>query len=223
MILGERAEEHLNVLDHALVWRNAEEEHCEVRVELEKTSPEKYIIDDGGRTNVYDDDGESITGALGPGIDSENLKEGESRVFSTPMVGGYEGLEKAAEYEVSFNHLNVSIPVDELESDFNLDSELEGKLKVIDSSISFEGGDTDYAPVYDSQYSDKYATVENVTENYRLTVTGPSGEYSEKTVDLEPGETVDFALTGWKYAVSVDDLTYGFSIGAEEVEEIDNS
>lgn len=65
--------------------------------------------------------------------------------------------------------------------------------------------------------------MKNVTSDYRLTVRGPDGEYRMKTVDLEPGDTADFALTGWKRSVSVGDLTYGFEIHAEDVEEIGGS
>ncbi|WP_222912783.1 hypothetical protein [Natrinema sp. SYSU A 869] len=221
VILSERAAEHLEVQDHALI-RNGSDE-CEARIEVEKTTPETYLLSFGAEVSVYSDDGEEITRIGtpgGPGTGRERIEKGERRIYSSMSLENCEG---AAEYEIDVRRVSVSVPIDELEPDFDLDPELEGKLEVIDSSISFEIGGTEYAPVYDAEYSSRSATVKNVTADYRLTVRGPDGEHRMKTVDLEPGDTADFALTGWKRSVSVGDLTYGFEIQAEDVEEIGGS
>ncbi|MFC4440138.1 MULTISPECIES: hypothetical protein [Natrialbaceae] len=196
-------------------------QQCEVRIEVEKTSAETFLISFGGEVCVYSDDGEEITGIGtpgGPGTSRGRIAKGESRMYSSM---GLEDCEGAAEYEINVRRFRASVPINELEPDFDLDSELEGKLEVADSSISFESGE--YAPLYNREFASRYATVGNVTEDYRLSVRGPDGEYREKTVDLEPGETADFALTGWQLSVSVDDLTCGFAVHAEGIEEIDDS
>ncbi|MFC4437454.1 MULTISPECIES: DNA polymerase V family protein [Natrialbaceae] len=215
--LSEEAEEHLEVRDHALVWRDADRTEVEVRIELEKTSADKYHFSFRSGTTVYDDDGETITGnpRLGPS-GREQLDEGEIRMYSVGIDP--EGVEEAAGYRVRISNFNAYVHVDDLEPDFDLDAELEEKLEVTDASIGF--GDSDYAPIYDSKRCGKSATVENITEDYRLTVRGPDGEF-HTAVELEPGETADFWNTGGQCAPA--DLTYGFRIYAEEVEEIDDA
>ncbi|MFC4438189.1 MULTISPECIES: hypothetical protein [Natrialbaceae] len=213
--LSEEAEEHLEVQDHALI-RNGSD-GCEVRIEVEKTSVDKYLISFRAAVGVYSDDGEEIArrgGLGGPGTSNERIEKGESRIYSSL---GLENCEGAAEYEIDVWRFGASVPIDELDPDFDLDTELEGKLKVTDSSIRY----LDSVPLYDSEPCRKHATVKNVTEDYRLSVRGPEGDERRKTITLEPDETGEFYYSGW-CSVSMDDLTYGYSIQAEEVTEIDS-
>ncbi|TYL40621.1 hypothetical protein CV102_03370 [Natronococcus pandeyae] len=223
VILSEEAEEHLEVRDHAFVWRDEDRTEVEVRVELEKTSADKYQLSFRFDTHVDDDDGENITGSGRLGAsEREQLDEGESRVYSTG-VDLVEGIEDAAEYTVEMARFHASVHVDDLEPDFDLDSELDEKLEVTDSSISAEESG-DYIPLYNRygrQSCSRSATVENITEDYRLTVRGPDGERHNKTIELDPGETADFWFS--RGSCASDDLTYGFNIHSEGVEEIDDS
>ncbi|WP_222919334.1 hypothetical protein [Natrinema sp. SYSU A 869] len=114
-------------------------------------------------------------------------------------------------------HFDTPVPVDEREGDFNLDSELEGKLEITDHSLNFANG----LPSYGSDYCNKSATVKNGSGDYRLSVRGPDGEYQHKTRDLKPGETGEFALTGGHCSASA--TTYGFRIEAAEVTKIEDS
>ncbi|WP_254524495.1 hypothetical protein [Natrinema caseinilyticum] len=216
VVLPENAKEHLVVRDHALVRRNPDQDGCEVRVELKKTSADKYHLSFGSEVELHSDTSEYITGRLGFREQYAQLEENESRVYSTSF-DGYEG---APKYGAELVRFDAFVHADDLKPDFDLDPELEGKLEITDHSISFEESN-EYAPVYDAEMSRKSATVKNITEKYRLSVTGPDGEYHEKTVDLEPGETADFTLTGWQY--SANDETYGFSIEAVKITEINNS
>lgn len=212
VILPEEAKEHLVVRDHTLVRRDSEK--CQARIELEKTSPDKYSITFYSNVEVYSDDGERIAyqGSAGePFASADRFEKGESRVYSSNYL---EDSGEASEYQIEFMHFDTPVPVDEREGNFDLDSELEGKLEVTDHSVSFAHG----LPSYGSDYCSRYATVKNATEDYRLSVRGPDGEVQHKILDLDPGETGEFALTGRKCSASA--TTYGFRIGAKEVTKI---
>ncbi|MDG5762113.1 hypothetical protein QA600_22630 [Natronococcus sp. A-GB1] len=213
--LREDAKEQLIVRDHWFEW-NADGAGCKVKVELEKNTREKYLVSFETRARLYSEDGDNLDGMIGDGEDKSSLENGETRIYTVELGD----CEDVSEYEAEVALFRTHVSKDEMEGDFDLDSELEGKLEVVDSAISTEVSDG-YVPVYDSEYSNRGATVKNVTDDYRLSVRGPSGEHDEKTVDLEPGETADFVLTGWKYSAEMGDLTYGFSIESEGVTELD--
>ncbi|ADB63710.1 hypothetical protein Htur_4978 (plasmid) [Haloterrigena turkmenica DSM 5511] len=217
--LPDTAQDHLTVRDHWFGW-NEDDGGCTVHVKLEKTTDAKYHLEFGTKATVYSDDGEQLERILDGGEDGSPFEEGEMRVYSIGQDRGT-SCEGAAAYEARVAYFEAYVPLDELEPDFDLDPELEDKLEITDHSINMHGDE--YAPLYahNAEYSDRYATVKNVTGDYRLSVRGPDGEFHDKTVDLDPGETADFKYTGRKYYADIGNLTYGFSIAAEDVTELD--
>lgn len=64
-----------------LRWSGLERTECEVAVEFEKTSADKYPISFRSETNVYDDDGEIINGAGPLEASADEVGQGESSLY----------------------------------------------------------------------------------------------------------------------------------------------
>lgn len=208
--LEEAAADHLAVRNQAFTAGDSDDE-CEVHIQLEKTSADTHLVSFGIEVTVYSAAGERIASREHAGERNAALEQGDREVYSLG-VGPCEG---AAAYRAEIVQFGVSVPVDELEAAFTADAELDDKLEIEDHEFSWDGTGT---PTHGTESARTSVSVTNVTDDYRLSVTGPDGADDSQTIDLEPGDTGTFHSEA-DHPADID--SYGFELEATAVTAIE--